>query len=293
MRSDPSSLLADFLVYVGAELQLSPHTVSAYRRDLANLIHGQSSLPNRQQIIAHLAKERKRLSPSSVVRAMAAIRGFYRFLHAEGYTDGDAATGLLGTRIEKRLPRVLGRRSVEALLQAFPGDTELELRNRCILHVLYATGCRVSEVTSLSVAGILPGEAFLRVRGKGNKERLVPISAPATALLREYLAGPRVRLASRSAEDHEEMFLSRRGRPLDRIRVYQIIKEAAKRCGLRVACSPHSLRHSFATHLVTGGADLRVVQELLGHASLATTQVYTEVDSSRLKDTHRRLHPRG
>jgi integrase/recombinase XerD len=290
---EPSSLLADFLVYVGAELQLSSHTVSAYRRDLTALLQGRSCLPDRKQITAHLAEERKRLAASSVVRAMAAIRGFYRFLHAEGYTEEDVASGLLGTRIEKRLPRVLGRRSVEALLDAFPADTDLGLRNRCILHVLYATGCRVSEVTGLSVNGILPGEAFLRVRGKGNKERLVPLSAPAAVLLREYLAGARVHLAARGSEAYEEMFLSRRGRPLDRIRIYQIIKEAAKRSGVKVACSPHSLRHSFATHLVTGGADLRVVQELLGHASLSTTQIYTEVDKSRLKNTHRKLHPRG
>ncbi len=293
MRRDPVPLLADFLVYLGAELQLSPHTVSAYRRDLHSLLAGHGGLPGKQQILAHLGRLREQLHPNSVVRAIAAIRGFYRFLHAEGIIADDPAAGLLGKRIEQRLPRVLSRRSIECLLDSFPGDSQLDLRNRCILQVLYATGCRVSEVTGLRVDGILPGESFLRVAGKGSKERLVPLSVPAGELLQEYLATVRPALLARNPQRPEQMFLSRNGRPLDRIRVYQLIKQAARHAGITIACSPHSLRHSFATHLVSGGADLRVVQELLGHASLATTQIYTEVDSDRLKEIHRRHHPRG
>jgi integrase/recombinase XerD len=168
------------------------------------------------------------------------------------------------------------------------------VRDLAALHVLYATGCRVSELTGLRTTSVIAEHRLLRAFGKGNKERVVPIAPSALAWLDRYLRDVRPRLRARARKDPGDvLFLSRTGRPLDRARIYQVVQAACDRAGLPVACSPHALRHSFATHLVAGGADLRSVQEMLGHASLQTTQVYTHVDHERLRAVHRRLHPRG
>ena len=201
--------------------------------------------------------------------------------------------GLLGARLEQKLPKALSRRHVERMLQV-EREGDLGVRDAAILHVLYATGCRVSEVTGLRTTSVVEEHRMLRAFGKGNKERLVPISDRALQWLERYRAEVRPRLRQRALRDPgDTLFLSRTGRPLDRVRIYQIVRAAAKAAGLTFACSPHTLRHSFATHLVAGGADLRSVQEMLGHASLQTTQVYTHVDHERLRAVHQRLHPRG
>lgn len=290
----PLLLLREFLAYLSTELQLARNTVLAYRRDLVRLLAGRRTLPDRAVILRHLAALRGSHAPASVVRAMAAIRGFCRYLHGEGRLEMDPTEGLLGARLERRLPPVLGRRAVEQILEIFPADGGLGLRNRALLHSLYASGCRVSELALLTVRSLIDEHRCLKVSGKGNKERLLPLSQPAHELIRRYQREVRPTLASRRPGAHEDrLFLSNHGRPLCRIRIYQIVRLAAQRAGLHVACSPHSLRHSFATHLVAGGADLRVVQELLGHASLATTQVYTHVDQERLQHVHESFHPRG
>lgn len=293
--TEPARLLADFLVYLGVELQVSPHTVAAYRRDVGALLADRSGLPGRTAIHRHLAALAATHAPASVARAAAAIRGFFRFLHAEGLSGEDVCDGLLGPKLERKLPKALTRAGAAALLRCSGGDDSgLRLRDRALLHVLYASGCRVSEATGLRLTGILPEHGMLRAHGKGNKERLVPIGPPALALVLRYRDEVRPALRARARTDPGDvLFLSRTGRPLDRVRVWQIVQRAARDAGLRVACSPHALRHSFATHLVAGGADLRSVQEMLGHASLATTQVYTHVDHERLKAVHARFHPRG
>ena len=294
MAPRPAALLADFLVYLGAELQVSPHTVEAYRRDVGRLVDGAAALPERAAIATHLRELSESHAPASVARAAAAIRGFYRFLHAEGICAEDAADGLLGPRLEQKLPKALSRVDVEALLAAVEGDDELALRDRAMLHVLYATGCRVSEVCGLLTTSLVEEHRLLRAFGKGNKERMIPISDEALAHIAAYRATARPRLRARAQKDPGDvLFLSRTGRALDRVRVWQVVRAACKKAGVARACSPHSLRHSFATHLVGGGADLRSVQEMLGHASLATTQVYTHVDAERLRKTHARFHPRG
>lgn len=285
--------LTDFLVYLGAELQLSPHTVAAYRRDLAKLLKDREELPGKADLLAHLRVLRSRQAPASVVRAMAAIRAFYKFLHGEGILAEDLGEGLLGARMEEKLPKALGRNTVEALLASVDPAAPLATRDRAILHCLYASGCRVSELTGLRLTDLLPDQRFVRLRGKGQKERLAPLSPRALEEIQTYLRDLRPVLANRARTSSDALFLSRTGRPLERVRIHQLLQRAAHRAGIRVACSPHSLRHSFATHLVAGGADLRVVQELLGHASLATTQIYTKVDRSRLRETHARFHPRG
>ncbi len=293
-RAGPKTLLAEFLVYLGAELQLSKNTLAAYRRDLSRLLQDRSELPDRGAILRHLGVLRENYAPATVVRGLAAIRGFYRYLHAEGYISEDPAEGLLGQKLEQRLPPVLSERAVDALLGVFDGDDLLAQRNRTILHTIYSSGCRVSEVVGLETHSLVTDHRCLRVVGKGRKERLVPMSPAALELMRHYLAEVRPKLADRrTSRSEDRLFLSRTGRPLDRIRIYQLLREAAEHADLNIPVSPHALRHSFATHLVSGGADLRVVQELLGHASLATTQVYTHVDQKRLRSVHEKFHPRG
>jgi integrase/recombinase XerD len=293
MANTSKRLLADFLVYLGAELQVSPHTVAAYRRDLERFLASHAEPPGRAAIASHLDALLRNHAPASVARAAAACRGFYRFLHAEGIAAEDPTEGLLGPKLEQRLPKALSRKAVVRLLGAIP-EHPLALRDRAMLHTLYATGCRVSEVTGLRTTSIVEEHRMLRAFGKGNKERLVPVSDEALGLLLRYRGELRPLLRARAKEDPGDvLFLSRTGRKLDRERVFQVVQQVAAAAGLEVACSPHALRHSFATHLVQGGADLRSVQEMLGHASLATTQVYTHVDSSRLKAVHSRFHPRG
>jgi len=285
--------LADFLVYLGVELQVSPHTVAAYRRDLQRLLTGRTTLPDRDAIDRHLGGLLASHAPASVARAAAAIRGYYRFLHAEGLAADDAAEGLLGPKLEQKLPKALSRTAIGRLLDTQPDDP-LAVRDLSLLHVLYATGCRVGELVSLRTTSVIAEHRLLRLFGKGNKERLVPIADIALQWLQRYQQEVRPLLRARAVrEPGDALYLSRTGRPLDRIRIYQIVQAACTRAGLLVACSPHALRHSFATHLVAGGADLRSVQEMLGHASLQTTQVYTHVDHERLRSLHQRLHPRG
>jgi len=285
--------LADFLVYLGVELQVSPHTVAAYRSDLRRLLLGRTNLPDREAVDRHLTSLLPDHAPASIARAAAAIRGFFRFLHAEGLAADDVADGLVGPKLERKLPKALGRAAVARLLDHEP-DGDLEVRDLAMLHVLYATGCRVSEVTGLRTTSVIHDHRLLRAFGKGNKERLVPIADEALRQITRYTAEVRPGLRSRAKRDPGDvLFLSRTGRPLTRVRIYQVVQAACRRAGLTVACSPHALRHSFATHLVAGGADLRSVQEMLGHASLQTTQIYTEVDHERLRTVHRQLHPRG
>lgn len=285
--------LADFLVYLGVELQVSPHTVAAYRNDLQRLLHDRTTLPDRLAIDRHLTGLLASHAPASIARAAAAIRGFFRFLHAEGLAADDVADGLLGPKLERKLPKALTRSAMARLLDHTPtGD--LEVRDHAILHVLYATGCRVGEVVGLRTTSVIAEHRLLRAFGKGNKERLVPIADGALQWLTRYRTEVRPTLRARARRDPGDvLFLSRTGRPLDRVRIYQVVQAACRRAGLAVACSPHALRHSFATHLVAGGADLRSVQEMLGHASLQTTQVYTHVDHERLRAVHQKLHPRG
>jgi integrase/recombinase XerD len=285
--------LADFLVHLGAELQVSRNTVAAYRNDLQRLLRDTDGIPDRRAIDRHLSELLATHAPASVARAAAAIRGFFRFLHAEGLAEDDVTDGLLGAKLEQKLPKALTRRQVQRMLER-EAEGDLAERDLAILHVLYATGCRVGEVVGLRTTSLVEEHRMLRAFGKGNKERLVPIADAALERVLHYRDEIRPRLRGRARRDPgDALFLSRTGRPLDRGRVYQVVRRAAEQAGLDVACSPHALRHSFATHLVAGGADLRSVQEMLGHASLQTTQVYTHVDHERLRAVHQQLHPRG
>jgi integrase/recombinase XerD len=281
-----------FRNYLAAERGLSDHTVQAYGRDLARYSdwvatiklkdHTKPTLSDLSRYVAFLHDEK--LAPPSIGRHVVSLRSFYRFLKLDERAGATAVDLLASPKLWERVPTVLNAKQIIALLSApLPGD-RFFLRDRALLEVLYATGCRASEVVGLKVRDVYLDSAFLKCHGKGNKQRVVPLGKPAIAALRAYLA---------DVTQQELVFQSRSGRPLSRIILWRIVKKYCRRAGLSAAISPHSLRHSFATHVLAGGADLRTVQELLGHASIATTQHYTHVDKDRLKAIHKKFHPRG
>lgn len=295
----------NFLCALAVERDASPHTVAAYRRDLEALL---VALPagcrpqdlRSEHVREHVARLRARgLSARSVSRALAALRSLVRFLRDEGQLEHDPCEGLATLRLGKSIPRVLSPEQVEALLQAASGQAPLDLRDRALLELLYATGARASEAVGLplraaaeALAGPSDAVATLRVLGKGRKERLVALGGRAREALARYLECGRPTLARR--RDGGRLLLSRSGRALSRVDAFRIVRRRLAQAGLPPECaSPHTLRHSFATHLTERGADLRVVQELLGHSRVTTTQVYTHLDRARLLRVHREHHPDG
>jgi integrase/recombinase XerD len=289
LRSD----IRDYLTYLTAERGLSANTLAAYRRDLGRFADWAESVqlnhlgPSLRDLARYLgAMADAGLAPVSSARNLAALRGFYRFLKLEEKADAAAVRLVQSPKLWQRLPAVLKPADVTKLLNAPRPTDAFFVRNRAVLEVLYATGCRATEVVTLTWADVYLDAGFCRVTGKGDKQRVVPLGRPAVAALRAYRAGP-----GQPADGL--VFRSKSGRPLDRQWVWELVRKCCRRVGLPDAVHPHTLRHSFATHLLTGGADLRAVQELLGHASVATTQHYTHVDASRLKALHQRFHPRG
>jgi integrase/recombinase XerD len=232
------------------------------------------------------------LAPSSVCRHIASLSTFFRFMIFEGRLTENVAKLLIMPHVWDRLPTVLGPSAVARLLEAPNLDSRLGRRDRAALETLYATGCRVSEVAGLCPADVDLTVGAVRCIGKGNKERRVPLGSHAARAIRDYLERDRPALVARRPET-AELFVSKSGRPLSRMALWQIVKRYARGGGVKGNVSPHTLRHSFATHLLAGGADLRVVQEMLGHASIATTQIYTRVELSRLREVHARFHPRS
>ncbi len=238
-------------------------------------------------------RKKARLAAGSIKLVLVAIKIFLRYLHVARRLDTDVGETLSLPRIERYLPETLNEVQVEQLLAALPhvpGDP-LNLRNRAMLELLYASGLRISELTGARLENLHLEEGIIRVNGKGQKTRLVPVGSKARDAIRTYLAEGRPRMVKRRTGG--ELFLSNRGRKLTTQRVYDIVKEIASLSGLQINVYPHLLRHSFATHLLTNGADLRVIQEMLGHADIATTQIYTHVDQRRLKAVHHKFHPRA
>lgn len=295
--SDP---LGPFLHYLMAECGVSPNTLAAYRSDTARFAKwrrehapgpiNQISLKTLTAYVEHLSKGR--LSPTSIGRHIASLSTYFRYLVYDGRVDENLAKLLVSPTVWDRLPKALGPGAVEKLLAAPDLTIATGRRDRAVLETLYATGCRASEVASLRKFDLDLVRGLARCVGKGDKERVVPLGKSAIDALKTYLAGDRTALLA-GRPDHESIFITRRGRPMSRVNVWAIVKQHARLAGLGEAISPHTLRHSFATHLLAGGADLRVVQEMLGHASIATTQIYTRVELSRLKQVHARFHPRG
>jgi integrase/recombinase XerD len=240
----------------------------------------------------YLAKEREReLAPSSLKASIVALRHFFSYLRQEGFVSVDVSQALELPKVGLRIPRILSEKDVLQLLSIELPQTEEGVRNRAIVELLYGAGLRASELVDLRLTSFLPEEQLLRVFGKGRKERIVPLGRAAIRALEEYLRRGRPRLVGSRRCDF--LFLKRGGRPLSRFSINQLLLQMARKAGLRHGIHPHLLRHSFATHLLHRGADLRSLQLLLGHADLATTQIYTHVEIDRLREVHRRFHPRG
>ncbi|WP_152051201.1 site-specific tyrosine recombinase [Tautonia marina] len=292
--------LGPFLHFLMAECRVSPNTLAAYRADISKFSRwraenapgplesiGIGTLAGYVDYLGLLD-----LAPSSICRHLASLSTFFRFLVDEGRLSENVAKLLVAPKLWERLPTVLGPAAVETLLTTPNAESLLGRRDRAALETLYATGCRASEVTSLRPRDVDFHAGTVRCIGKGDRERVVPIGSRALEVLETYLRSDRPRLVSRCPET-ETVFVARSGRPLSRTGLWRIVKSHALAAGLPSRVSPHTLRHSFATHLLAGGADLRVVQEILGHSSIGTTQIYTRVEISHLLDVHARCHPRG
>ncbi len=293
-------LVDAFLDYITVERGLAANTRFAYQADLKQFTDylqrrriGSLQSVSRQQITDYLLDQRKRgLSARSVARHLAAIRMFYRFLVREKLIVHDATQLIDTPKLWRSLPHTLDYAEVEALLAAPKTRTKLGLRDRAMLELMYATGLRVSELARLTLHDVNADAHFLRTVGKGSKERIVPVGKQAMDWLRRYLAEARPRMGN-GGTSRSEVFLSTRGRPLSTKTIWHLLKKYARAAGITKPLSPHTLRHSFATHLLNNGGDLRAIQEMLGHADISTTQVYTHVDQQRLKETHYRFHPRS
>ncbi len=288
-----------FRAFLALERGLSVNTVEAYGNDIRKLLAFMEEEKIRDLRIVlmddlHDFLERQLdagLAPASLARTLISVKVFFRWLAEDRRIERDIAAVLQGPHRWLNLPELLSHEEIDALLNAFRGTSLLERRNRTILEVFYASGLRVSEMTGLKIDNVKLEQGILRVRGKGNKERLVPMGMPARKALAAYLE--KVRPALDHSHRANEVFLSNNGHPLTRARLWGIVKEAALRAGIDRNLYPHMLRHSFATHLLAGGADLRLIQEMLGHADIATTQIYTHVSQSHLQQVHRRFHPRA
>lgn len=292
-------LFESFEAYLQGECRLSPHTVAAYGRDLRRFHEwlGARSVPaltirDLGDYVVWLANES--LAPASLARHLVSLRMFFRYLQLEGILVDNLAESLGSQKLWDRIPSVLSPEIVDRFLAAPRPSQSLFLRDRALLETMYATGCRASETAGLRIMNLHLDEQHLRVHGKGSRERVVPIGVRAIDALRRYLTDLRPQLVQRrGGETNPWVFVSRTGKPLRREAIWELVKKYAMLAGAPPEVSPHTLRHSFATHLLAGGADLRRVQEMLGHASIATTQIYTHVDMTRLKQVHRQFHPRA
>ena len=292
----------DYLSWLVAERGRSPNTVAAYRRDLAGYCEWLATKRRSPatvtpaEIDSFVQSRRKNAASSSVARQVAAIRSLHRFMVAEGVRRDDPTADVEGVRVPAGIPKPLSEEDVARLIDAVVGDDALALRDRALLELLYATGARISEVCGLSLGDLDLESGMVRLYGKGSKERLVPVGSCARRAVDRWLENGRAELAptrwSRRG-DAEAVFLDRRGQRLSRQAAWAVVVRHGERAGLKGHLSPHVLRHSCATHMLDHGADLRIVQEMLGHASISTTQVYTRVSQEKLFEQYREAHPRA
>lgn len=291
------AVLDEFCDSLWLEEGLSRNTLAAYRRDLAKLAAwladrgGSLETLHRAELLAFLADQAPHMKASSTGRLLSSVRRFYQYLLRQGRIQADPTLQVERPRLPRALPKSLSEAEVEALLAAPDVTTPLGLRDRAMLETLYATGLRVSELVGLRLNELSLEAGVVRVMGKGSKERLVPLGEVAADWLTRYLGGARGALLGQQASD--AVFVTARGGPMTRQMFWTLIKRYARRAGIQRPLSPHTLRHAFATHLLNHGADLRVVQMLLGHADISTTQIYTHVARERMKQLHARHHPRG
>jgi len=294
----------EFLTSLEVEKGYSENTRVAYKNDLGQFLAyvKKNALPpvqdwgsvTKDHLVAYILslKGEREYASTTVARKVAAIKSFFHFLVAEGFVKDDPTATLDSPRVKKYLPRAISQEDVERLLDA-PGksDEPRTVRDRAILELLYATGMRVSELVALNEGDVDLASASVRCFGKGGKERVIPVYPRAVQAVEAYVTKGRVRLLRQSEE--KALFLNQRGERLTRQGLWLIVKGYVRQAGIKVAVTPHTLRHSFATHMLRGGADLRNVQELLGHANIATTQVYTQVSNERLREVYDEAHPRA
>jgi integrase/recombinase XerD len=298
MKAHASDSLGRFLDALWSEAGLSDNTLNAYRSDLEQFA---SWLDQRHVALEHARREHVQdylahrvtqgARPRTGARVLSSLRRFYRYLLREQVIQDDPTALIDSPKLGRSLPKLLTEQQVEDLLRAPAGETPIARRDRAMLETLYATGLRVSELVGLTLAQVNLTQGVVRVVGKGNKERLVPLGEEAVRAIEDYLRNARPALTR--AQPTEALFANGRGGPLTRQAFWYNLKRYARAAGIRSALSPHTLRHAFATHLLNHGADLRVVQMLLGHADLSTTQIYTQVARARLKSLHAQHHPRG
>jgi integrase/recombinase XerD len=302
MTAELASDLVAFRHYLKAERGMAANTVLAYGRDLDRFADWAATV-RLKDYLAPTLKDLSRyvgylheqdLAAPSIARHLVSLRMFYRFLRLEERADPTAVDLLGSPKLWKRIPQVLTPAAVDRLLAAPQAGDRFHLRDRALLETLYATGCRASEVVGLKVADVYLDAGFCKCFGKGSKQRVVPLGRPAVAALRAYLGEGRPQFVKPAGDGGpEHVFASRSGKPITRIALWKVVKKYCQRAGLPHTVSPHTLRHSFATHMLAGGAEIRALQELMGHASIRTTQVYTHVEHSRLKAIHAKCHPRG
>ena len=288
-----------YTVYLRSECHLAENTVQAYRRDLEHMkewLDGRSptglEISDLTEFAAFL--KNKKLAATSISRHIVAVRMFYKFLQLESAIADNPAELLTTPKVWQRVPKVLSIAQVDRFLATPQKFDQHWIRDRAILELMYATGCRVSEISNLLVANVNLKDGYCLAEGKGSKQRMVPLGERAIETIELYLAEYRPRLAAnRELAVSPWLILSRTGQRLRREAIWEMIKRFVLRAGIDSEVSPHTLRHSFATHLLAGGADLRLIQEMLGHASIQTTQIYTHVENSKLKKIHQKFHPRG
>lgn len=292
-----------FLRFLSLEKNASRNTINSYRLDITRycaFLEARGVRSPERITDAHLAGFLRSLhgaglAARSIARTCSAVRGFHKFLVGDGLSRHNPAELLDAPKTERTLPAVLSVAEIEAILNqpsASPQDRKsLWIRDRAILEIMYASGLRVSEVISLRQPQVLAAQGLLRIMGKGSKERIVPVGASALRWIDRYRVECRPLL--RGAASHDILFLNARGAPMTRMTVWNIVRRHAEQAGVRADVHPHTFRHSFATHLLEGGADLRSVQEMLGHSDIATTQIYTHIDREYLKEVHRTFHPRS
>lgn len=296
--TDIPAILDQFMAFLQLERGLSDNTREGYQRDVCKLLDYLTAsgtplrdvdLPVLQNFVADLYD--LGASPRSQARIIAGVRSFFKYLRLEGYLDADPSQLLESPRQSRKLPEVLTIAEIDAMIAAIDMSAPEGLRNRAIIETLYGCGLRVSELVNLEISKVFLDERYVLVTGKGNKQRVVPMSDVSADLITEYLH-QRATMNIKPGEDHI-LFLNRRGHRLTRVMIFHIIKQLATLAGIRKPISPHTLRHSFATHLLEGGANLRAIQQMLGHESIATTEIYIHIDRSRLRDEIMRCHPRN
>ncbi len=291
--------LEQFQDYLIFERGLSKRTLSAYQHDLENCIEflARQGITDPNHVTPTVLRtwifslHEVGLAPSSIRRAQSAVRTFFRFLLAEGWLSVDPTERLESPKIIDRLPEFLTKEETQRLLNSPNPQKSLYWRDRSILELLYASGVRVSELVGLLISGLDLDDSFITVFGKGGKERIVPVGVPALLTLKRYLSELRPKLDQ--AEGRGHVYLNARGRPLTRESVWKLVRDSGRRADINKNVSPHTLRHTFATHLLEGGADLAAVQELLGHVDISSTQIYTHVDREYLRQIHGKYHPRA